>query len=1524
MVSSIGKIYIEPLQGTKNYIEWSLKLKALLTKDSIVDAIQKATKDDNNRQAVANIRLFCAQGPLLYIKDEDIAYKAWNTLERLYNPKGFTTEYLSLKELFNTSSADFSTIEEYLNKVKYLVEDLASKGILLPDQVVIAWVLNSLGESYKSFIQTITQSLRKDPKSYTIDSLFASLIDEARGHQSTQEDIYLNIHQRHSLPSLSRQTRSTRPTRLTKQFSKQDRSKIGKSSYKRRPLDGPFCGHCLKATHNTANCWYLYPEKRPLNWQPRQRPMNQVRPTATTNWPKSEYSLEAQQKQKAMIATILESDMTSNSSQNTSQATSQATSQDTSQDISLPSLADSQYESGLPSYLGKTQYIEASSPINTIESDFDIDMKTPEVYITQLPLAAQYTNTIYSIFDKDNTKSYIKPDEIAKLLSNESILSDIEFVIDTAATVSVINKLEYFYNYWPTNKTVIWGKAKSVQISYQGNVILRTNSYIYILKNVLYMPELGINILSTNCLEDMVSTFYKDRAYIYTKDIYTNRDIYSISPTSNISSRTTIFTAIKQAGLYKANLDILCPKGLERNLAILAIQTEQEAKKLATIKLWHERLAHIGLNPLQKILKQLDINISQQDISSYIDDICQTCLLSKYNRAINKRSYDNTEYQIGERIHSDLGGPISPKTYNGYSYYITFLDKKSRYLDVRLMISKDQALSMLKVYKDLSENQTQNTIKEIFTDNGKEYINNEFAIYIRKYGIIHRNTPIYTKEPNGLIERINLTLLNKLRSLLIYAKVNQNLWGEALLAAVYLYNRTPHRSLEFKTPYEIYKGKTPAINHIRIWGSIAYYHTNKHLAKLEPRKNLAILVGYSDYMHYKLYDIKLRRTIWTRDAVILEGKFLDTHQKDIYQDTTKTRPIDLDPTRAISRSIEPTRPILRSLVKSQAIKQALIDASPNHKIEVQIPKPSLYHIDKAYIYSIDQTTIADQLKKLYNSEIDYILSASAISEPNSFEEAMNSDEKDLWYQACLDENNELLAQNTYKIIDIPPYITPIKGRWVFKKKPIKNPTTIKPNYITNSDKTIRYKARWVIQGFYQKLGIDFLETFSTTARTETWHLLLIIAVNKGWPIIQFDVKNAFVHADIDTDIYTILPKGLYNNPIYANKCCYLKKALYGLKQAPRLWNLYFRKVAKGLGFDILPYDEGVYINKLSKAILIVHVDDILFIHQDKAYIQDIAKKFNIYIKLEELGDISTFLGNNIYIDYLAKQIYIDQKDYIYKLLDKFNISQYRPIKIPGEPGIRLNKNPNISDKQITSQYQQQIGSLLYASLKTRLDITFAVNYCARYMSNPGQEHIKALEKIWRYLLYRPNLGLLYNCCGDNLYIKGYSDADWAGDLDSRRSTTGYIFSLSGDIGLNNPISWNSQLQKSVALSSCEAEYMAIKEAIKEAIYLANIFNYINTQLDLGYIYNIPIILVDNESAIKLGQNPEFHKRTKHIDIQYHYIREAIQDNKVKLTYINTKRQLADLLTKNVNRILFEEFTKLANLVDINISTKKNS
>jgi hypothetical protein len=199
--------------------------------------------------------------------------------------------------------------------------------------------------------------------------------------------------------------------------------------------------------------------------------------------------------------------------------------------------------------------------------------------------------------------------------------------------------------------------------------------------------------------------------------------------------------------------------------------------------------------------------------------------------------------------------------------------------------------------------------------------------------------------------------------------------------------------------------------------------------------------------------------------------------------------------------------------------------------------------------------------------------------------------------------------------------------------------------------------------------------------------LLIIAVNKGWNIRQFDIKNAFVHADIDTIIYSILPIGLYNNPIYTNKCCKLNKALYGLKQAPRLWNLFFKNTIKKYGFEVLPHDEGIYINTQTCAILIVHVDDIIFIHKDLLYIKNITTELNKEIKIQDMGDISTFLGNNISIDYKNKTISINQKDYIIKLLNKFDIyNKLKLKKIPGQLGIKPYKNNKIIENKIITLY----------------------------------------------------------------------------------------------------------------------------------------------------------------------------------------------------------------------------------------------
>ena len=233
----------------------------------------------------------------------------------------------------------------------------------------------------------------------------------------------------------------------------------------------------------------------------------------------------------------------------------------------------------------------------------------------------------------------------------------------------------------------------------------------------------------------------------------------------------------------------------------------------STILNWHNRLGHMNLKPLAILLKNMNISIPIASIKHFK---CSTCLLAKDNRYIHKKSLSSQSWKIGERIHSDLGGPITPKTYNNYIYYITFLDKKSRYLWVYLLRNKNEAYIVFKQFRPLIKNQTNNNIKELFTDNGKEYINKTFKIYIDAYSIIHRKTPIYTKEPNGLIERINLTLLNKVRAMLLYSGLPNYLWGEAILAACYIYNRTPHSAIDLKTPYEAYNGIKPNISNIKI------------------------------------------------------------------------------------------------------------------------------------------------------------------------------------------------------------------------------------------------------------------------------------------------------------------------------------------------------------------------------------------------------------------------------------------------------------------------------------------------------------------------------------------------------------------------------------------------------------------------------------------------------------------------------------------------------------------------------------
>ena len=302
--------------------------------------------------------------------------------------------------------------------------------------------------------------------------------------------------------------------------------------------------------------------------------------------------------------------------------------------------------------------------------------------------------------------------------------------------------------------------------------------------------------------------------------------------------------------------------------------------------------------------------------------------------------------------------------------------------------------------------------------------------------------------------------------------------------------------------------------------------------------------------------------------------------------------------------------------------------------------------------------------------------------------------------------------------------------------------------------------------------------------------------------------------------------------------------------------------------------------------------------------------------MKDLGDANTFLGIEIIRDRPNRSITLTQRGYVSKILTRFGkkiTNNHKPL-LPITT--RLEPNPDQASAESTSEYQQQIGSIMYAMTKTRPDLAYPISLLARFMSNPAPQHFLALDKLWKYLGNTVNLGLVYKS-GSEMSIHGYVDADWGGSS-NRRSTTGYLFNIGSTTlystaSTSTALSWNSKLQKTTALSSCEAEYMALKEAFKELIYIQQVCR------ELAPLGNITAesIYTDSQSAISLANNPDYHHKTKHIDIQYHFIREKVLDDIIKLKYLQTDKQLADALTKPVSQSKSLELVNKTGLRPVN-------
>ncbi|KAJ0510136.1 putative RNA-directed DNA polymerase [Helianthus annuus] len=483
----------------------------------------------------------------------------------------------------------------------------------------------------------------------------------------------------------------------------------------------------------------------------------------------------------------------------------------------------------------------------------------------------------------------------------------------------------------------------------------------------------------------------------------------------------------------------------------------------------------------------------------------------------------------------------------------------------------------------------------------------------------------------------------------------------------------------------------------------------------------------------------------------------------------------------------------------------------------------------------------------------FVSSLNKSVEPNSYNEAIRDPR---WIEAMNQEMEALNRNNTWVVVDLPKGRKPIGCKWVYKIK-----------YKANGE-VERYKARLVAKGFNQKEGIDFGETFSPVVKMVTVRIVLKIAVNNGWPLYQLDINNAFLYGSLSEDVYMTLPLGYFNED--KNKVCKLVKSLYGLKQAPRKWNEKLSSVLLDMGFTQSLCDHSLFIMNKGDifVILLVYVDDIVVTGNSSTEVARVKRCLSESFLIKDLGVLKYLLG--IEVLYLGDSICLSQRKYCLELLNEFGCLGCKPVGTPIELS-HVITNKIEKDKSYLENitgFQKLIGKLIYLSL-TRPDISYAVQFFSI--------HAQTMSVTFRHCF--KTVKILKVMSRKRCYVQ-----------ENRKSVTGFGIFLG-----NTLVSWKSKKQGFVSRSTAEAEYRAMCSATCEVMWIKNVLS------ELGIKCTLPVSLFcDSKSAISISQNPVFHERTKHFELDLHFLREKIASGIVDPQKIASENQFADIFTKGLS------------------------
>ena len=1025
---------------------------------------------------------------------------------------------------------------------------------------------------------------------------------------------------------------------------------------------------------------------------------------------------------------------------------------------------------------------------------------------------------------------------------------------------------------------VKFGDGSLVHIKGKGSVKMACrNGEERELKEVYYIPTLRSNIISLGQLSEEGNRVVLDgdMLWVYAAD-------------------GKLLIKVKRAPnrLYK-----LCIKGARGEC--LLTKREEETW------LWHIRLGHVNFQAMQMMSKKQMVCGLPSLVQS--KEVCSGCLMSKHARKPFPSQSNFTAKIALELIHGDLCGPISPATPAGNKYFMLLVDDYTRMMWVYMIKNKTEALSFFKRFKALVENGEKQGIRVFRTDRGGEFCSNEFNKFCEDTAILRHYTAPYSPQQNGVVERRNRTVMAMGRSMLKERNVPSELWGEAIRHAVYVLNRLPTRSLSEMTPHEAWFGKKPYVDYLRVFGCVAYMKVpNVHVKKLDDRSKKVVHLGREPGTKaYRLFDPATGVVHVSRDVSFDEAKgwpWNSTEQNCVESGNFTVVGIATDE----QGNNESEHAVMSSeddiLSTPQSNRSSINQSSSAHLVTPQSQRSDTRSTEtgaetnEGSLSEISSNNgepgrfralndIYDQTEEIELTEELLLL---GIDEPVVYEQAVKNR---VWKVAMQNELDAIEKNNTWLLTDLPEGHKAIDLKWVFKVKKDAN------------GEIVKHKARLVAKGYVQKHGIDYEEVFAPVTRLETVRLLLALAAKNSWEVHHLDVKSAFLNGELQEEVYVTQPKG-YVKQGQESKVYRLLKALYGLRQAPRAWYAQLNRCLQKLGFIKCPFEHAVYTRKDGDESLIigVYVDDLLITGTSVPHIIKFKEQMGKEFDMSDLGKLTYYLG--LEVDQGKGYIELKQAAYAKKILEKAGMIDCNPVKYPMDHKLQLHKDER-GEPVNPTEFKSMVGGLRYL-VHTRPDIAYAVGVVSRFMDMPTMLHLSATKRILRYVKGTLNFGLVYKAGRGNYLLSGFSDSDLAGNVDDRKSTGGMVFYLDDSL-----ITWISQKQRCVALSSCEAEFMAATAAACQGIWLQRV---------LSQIQNVkagPVTLyIDNRSAVDLAKNPVFHGRSKQIDVRYHFIRECVEQGLIVIKHVSTNEQRADILTKALSAVKFEKMRNLLGVKEL--------